>query len=204
MINPGIVPPIAAAGCLVVDEGLPIRDGVDYHLPPVGGKRRPLPAPATTTRHPVTIDSKLDWRGGLLDAARRDNAAGLRATLARTIDQGVDAVVVQRFVAEHRAVFGDAAAFFDDVDASRRAVDRLLDQTQPRLAAPSSTSGGATRAGGVRAHAVRFDPAAALPWHQRVSLPALPDPFAVGPAKDLVIQGERLRPVDVDALLARC
>jgi hypothetical protein len=145
----------------------------------------------------VTIDGKHDWRGGLLEAARRQGAPAVRATLVRTLEAGVDAGAVKQFVVEHRAVFGDPAALFGDVDVGRRAADRLLDQTQPRLSAPPSLSGRA-----VRPHAVRLDPHGALPWHQRVALPTLPVTFAADAPVDVGVQGQRFAAADVARLLA--
>jgi hypothetical protein len=153
----------------------------------------------------VSFDSKLDWRGGLLEAARRASPASVKHAIATTLSAGVDEAAVKAFVADHRAVFGDVAGVFDDVDAARRATSRLLDQTQPRLPQPASSSSGRPQ----RPHAVRLDPSSSLPWHQRGSLPALPPAFDVGaaPGKDVaavVVQGERFTARDVEALLAGC
>jgi len=145
----------------------------------------------------VTIDGKHDWRGGLLEAARRQGASAVRATLARTLEAGVDAGAVKQFVVEHRAVFGDAAALFGDGDAGRGAALRLLDQTQPRLPAPSSLSGRA-----LRPHAVRLDHHGALPWHQRGALPPLPVTFAADAPVEVRVQGQRFAAADVARLLA--
>jgi hypothetical protein len=138
-----------------------------------------------------------DWRQGLLESARHDARAAIRSTLAA----GVDPVEVQGFVAEHRGVFGEVTDVFGDRVRSdaRRAADRLLDQTQPRSPAPTSGTGRPARP-----HAVRLDPTAALPWHQRVALPALPVTFAAGPAEDVVVHGQRFRPDDLAGLLAGC
>lgn len=137
-----------------------------------------------------------DWRRGLLEAARHD----ARAALQTTLDAGVDPILVQRFVREHVGVFGEVADVFDDRRGARRVSDRLLDQTQPSLRPPTSSTGRAARP-----HAVRLDPQAALPWHQRVALPTLPVTFATGAeASDVVVHGERFGARDVAALLAGC
>lgn len=153
----------------------------------------------------MSLDGKIDWRGGLLEAARRASSASLRHELQKTLQAGVDPAAVKDFVADHRAVFGaflgDVAAVFDDVDTARRASSRLLDQTQPRLPA-SSLSSASGRA--QRPHAVRLDPSSSLPWHQRVSLPPLPPAFATGAPADVFVQGERFSPRDVAAMLAGC
>jgi hypothetical protein len=155
----------------------------------------------------VSFDSKLDWRGGLLEAARRASPSSVQHAIETTLQAGVDAAAVKDFVTHHRAIFGDVAGVFDDVDTARRATNRLLDQTQPRLPAPpsslTSTSGRAQRP-----HALRLDPSSSLPWHQRASLPPLPPAFptgaATGAAADVVVQGERFSPRDVAAMLAGC
>lgn len=147
----------------------------------------------------MVIQRKLDgndWRSGLLAAAPTDARAAIRSTLA----SGVDPIEVERFVAEHRGVFGEVADAFGDhagANVARRAADRLLDQTQPRAPRPTSSTGRP-------AHAVRLDPSAALPWHQRVALPTLPVTFASGAAEDVVVHGERFAAGDVPALLAGC
>lgn len=159
------------------------------------------------------LDKKLDWRGGLLEAARRASPSSVQQAIATTISAGVDAAAVKDFVVEHRAVFGDVAGVFDAVDAARRSTSRLLDQTQPRLPQPSSSSSPTSSPSGraQRPHAVRLDPSSSLPWYQRAALPPLPPTFGTGAAArlegnvvDVVVQGERFTAKDVAAMLSGC
>lgn len=158
-------------------------------------------------RRAVKIDAKTDWRGGMLEAARQRSTPALRASIESALAHGVDVDTVRQFLGEQRGSVdvGAVADLFGRPDESRRATDRLLDQTAHRPTAPStSATSTSTSLRPMRAHTVRLDPAAALAWFHRVPLPALPAPFPVGGvegAVDVVVQGERFSPASLAALL---
>jgi hypothetical protein len=151
-----------------------------------------------TTRLPVTIDGKTDWRRGLLEAARHPAPTTVGAAIAQTLDAGVDAALVRAFVSEHSAVFGDVAAVFGPLGDARRAADRFFHQGTPPLPAPTSTAASRPT---LKPHALRLQQqSSSVPWFQRASLPAPSMPLEPGPGF-AVVQGERFDAADVAALL---
>jgi hypothetical protein len=186
------VTPIVSLLRCVVDGRFPDHSSSEYHC----GSHSENPRGVA-----MAIENKSDWRSPLLHAATRDARdvrSAVRHAVQGALAAGADPSEVQRFVAEHKVADAVADIFGDD-GAARRAAGQLLDQTQPRMLAPTSQSG--RPASAQRPHQLRLDPHGALPWHQRASLPSLPVTFATGAAVDVVVQGQRFTPADVAALL---
>ena len=78
-------------------------------------------------------------------------------------------------------------------DADRRAAARLLGESgSPSAGAPS---------GGHRVHDLRTVHQTVGRWWEGAGLPEVAVTFAVGTAKDVIVDGERFTPVDVARIL---
>ena len=138
-----------------------------------------------------------DWKSRLINAqAKAKKASSSSPTLQKAVEQviaaGVPATEVKRFLAEHNDVFGD-----DALQAARRASESMLDSGKQAAVPPEPTTG-------VKAHAVRFQTTTgAVPWFQRASVLALPQPAIVlhGKGDVVVVDGERFSHSDLAALL---
>lgn len=139
----------------------------------------------------------VDWKSRLLETTKAK--ASFEKPLAQVVQQVVadghaSLAEVKSFLAEHKDVFGDKGE-----QAAKKAAEALLDSTSPKMALPSSST-----TQGMKAHALRFDPAmtksGALPWFATVQLTA-PPVTLVGKGEPVVVDGERFTAQDVAALL---
>ena len=141
----------------------------------------------------------VDWKSHLLSAAR---TPAPRAVLAQAVEQAFDAGAsvdeVKQFAASQPALSSVVALFADgffDHRLEKAAITAVGGETERRRAALTSP--------GLKAHAVRADPAGALPWFQKANLPPTPTTTLTrqGSVTPIVVDGERFSADDVAALL---
>lgn len=143
----------------------------------------------------------VDWKSNLLSAVR---TPAPRAVLVQAVEQAVDQAIaaggsiddVRQFAASQPALSSVVALFADGFfDHREQKAAQLTVGGDSRLGRATLTSPG------LKAHAVRADPAGALPWFNRANLPPVPTSTLTGPSGPVLVDGERFDAADVAALL---
>jgi hypothetical protein len=139
----------------------------------------------------------VDWKKSLLSVAQ---ASSPRTQIAQVVEQAIDAGAsvddVRRFAASTPSLAPVAALFQDGflAEGTTKLAQSVVGGDAERKRAASTTPG-------LKAHAVRADPTASLPWFRRASLPA-PPPSSLSTAGGVVtVDGERFDAADIAALL---
>lgn len=137
----------------------------------------------------------VDWKSNLLTVARAP-----RAELARAVEQAIASGAslddVTQFAVSQPALSPVVALVKDGFfnDRGQKAVLSVVGGDVDRKRAALTSTG-------LKAHAVRFDPASALPWFNKAGLPPTPTSTLQGSGSAVVVDGERFTASDVAALL---